>query len=40
MIEMEVKIEITFKIKTKKMTAEAVKKKNIASEGDPQDRRL
>ena len=40
MIETKIKIEIIFKMKTKKMTAEAVKKKNIAPENDPQGRRL
>ena len=40
MIKVKVKIEIIFKMKTKKMTAEAVKKKNIAPEGDSQSHRL
>ena len=40
MIKTEIKIEIIFKIKTKKMITKTIKKKNITPENDPQSRRL
>ena len=40
MIKTKIKIEITFKMKMKKVTTKTVKKKNIAPEGDPQGHRL
>ena len=40
MIKMKIKIEITFKMKTKKMTTKTIKKKNITPENDSQDRQL
>ena len=40
MIKIKIKIEIIFKIKTKKIITKAVEEKNITSKNDSQDRRL